>query len=43
MTAERPYRPAMTPAAAWKELRDAATEPLASVVLRVMERTVGEG
>ena len=43
MTAERPYRPAMTPAAAWKSLRDTTTEPLASVVLRVMERTVGEG
>jgi putative nucleotidyltransferase with HDIG domain len=43
MTADRPYRPAMAPAQAWRELHDAATEPLASVVLRVMERTVGDG
>jgi putative nucleotidyltransferase with HDIG domain len=43
MTADRPWRPALYPAQAWRELRDVATEPLASVVLRIMERTVGDG
>lgn len=41
MTAERPYRPAMMPAQAWAELHREVSEPLASVVLKVMERTIG--
>ena len=41
MTAERPYRPAMTPGDAWAQLHREITEPLASVVLKVMERTLG--
>jgi HD-GYP domain-containing protein (c-di-GMP phosphodiesterase class II) len=41
MTAERPYRPAMTPTQAWAELHREVSEPLASVVLKVMERTLG--
>jgi HD-GYP domain-containing protein (c-di-GMP phosphodiesterase class II) len=41
MTAERPYRPAMTPAHAWAELHREVSEPRAGVVLRVMERTLG--
>ena len=42
MTADRPYRPALFPGQAWAELRDAATEPLSGVVLRIMERTIGD-
>jgi len=42
MTADRPYRPALSPTQAWAELRDAAAEPLAGVVLRIMERTLGD-
>jgi putative nucleotidyltransferase with HDIG domain len=43
MTAPRPWRPAMTPKQAWAELAEETTEPLAVVVLRVMERTIGGG
>ena len=43
MTADRAYRPALVPAQAWRELREVATEPLAGVVLRIMERTIGNG
>lgn len=43
MTADRPWRPALFPGQAWRELREVATEPLSSVVLRIMERTVGDG
>ena len=42
MTVARPYRPALFPAQAWGELREEATEPLAGVVLRIMERTLGD-
>jgi HD-GYP domain-containing protein (c-di-GMP phosphodiesterase class II) len=41
MTAERPYRPAMTAEQAWAELHREVSEPLANVVLKVMERTLG--
>jgi HD-GYP domain-containing protein (c-di-GMP phosphodiesterase class II) len=41
MTAERPYRPALTSEQAWAELHHEVSEPLASVVLKVMERTIG--
>ncbi|MFN8619151.1 MAG: HD domain-containing protein [Chloroflexota bacterium] len=41
MTAPRPWRPAMTAKQAWAELAEETSEPLAVVVLRVMERTLG--
>ncbi len=43
MTADRAYRPALSPGQAWQELHAEITEPLASVALRVMERTIGSG
>jgi HD-GYP domain-containing protein (c-di-GMP phosphodiesterase class II) len=42
MTAERPWRPAMSPAAAWAALREEVREPVATVVLTMMERTITE-
>jgi response regulator RpfG family c-di-GMP phosphodiesterase len=43
MTTGRPWLPAKAPAQVWQELREQASEPLCGVVLRIMERTIGEG
>jgi putative nucleotidyltransferase with HDIG domain len=40
MTADRPYRGALREEEAWRLLRGEATEPMAKVVLRIMERTL---